>query len=85
MLSRSKTSATAASLSKSYIDATRADETTIRDLVKGETPIKFDWENRWLKGEEYAHLLNHRRAYERAFGMIEFTPKTHPESIYNDP
>ena len=40
-----------------FINAERSNEQQLQDLMKGDIPIKFDWKNRWLKGEEYAHIL----------------------------
>jgi hypothetical protein len=39
------------------MDATGAREQELETFLKGDVPIKFDWENRWLRGEEYAHIL----------------------------
>lgn len=45
-------------LAGEYVDATQADEQTLRELLKYENrPLRFDWENRWLRGEEYAHII----------------------------
>jgi hypothetical protein len=41
-----------------FSDARSADEQTIKDFLQRERPIRFDWDNRWLKGDEYAHILN---------------------------
>jgi hypothetical protein len=48
-------------------------------------PIRFDWDNRWLRGEEYAHILNNIESYSKSYGLKCFEQKTHPESIYTDP
>jgi hypothetical protein len=48
-------------------------------------PIRFDWETRWLKGDEYAHILENRGNYSEAFKLKTFEAKTHPESIYSSP
>lgn len=45
------------SLYSKFVDATNAREHEIDSFLKSDVPIKFDWENRWLKGEEYAHIL----------------------------
>jgi len=51
----------------------------LRDLVTTEDrPIYFDWENRWLKGEEYAHILERMDRYCDTFNLSRFEPKTHP-------
>lgn len=65
-----------------YVDAVKADEQTLQELLKGDLPIKFDWANKWLKGEEYAHILSRMDAYCKAFDFQKFHPKMHPDSIY---
>jgi hypothetical protein len=61
-------------------------EEALRVLVATEDrPIRFDWENRWLKGEEYAHILERMENYCEAFSLKRFEPKTHPQSIYTAP
>lgn len=62
-----------------------ADEQTLQELLKEDRPIKFDWSNRWLKGEEYAHIIKHMELYCETFSLPKFSPKTHPESIYIQP
>jgi len=54
-------------------------------MVKNPFPIRFDWENRWLKGDEYAHILEHRHDYSEVFDLKTFSPKSHPECIYTSP
>lgn len=54
-------------------------------MLKGDIPIQFDWQNRWLKGEEYAHILTRMEKYSETFDLMKFTQKTHPESIYIHP
>jgi hypothetical protein len=50
-----------------------------------EALLKYDWENRWLNGPEYGHLLLHAEEYLRASIFHRFAPKTHPVSTYSDP
>lgn len=64
------------------MDATSADEQTLHELMKGDKPIRFDWQHRWLKGEEYAHIIKYMDSYCDTFSIDKFTPKTHPECIY---
>jgi hypothetical protein len=45
-------------------------------------PILFNWQDRWLKGHEYAFILNNIEAYCTEFGFVKFEYKTHPVSIY---
>ena len=47
--------------------------------------VKFDWENKWLKGEEYAHILKNSDNYTKAYNFKCFPSKTHPKSIYLSP
>ena len=49
------------------------------------TIIKFDWENKWLKGEEYAHILKNSENYTKTYNFKCFPSKTHPKSIYLSP
>ena len=68
------------------VDGRHLSEDEVRVLVASEDrPIRFDWENRWLKGEEYAHILERMDRYCEAFSLKRFEPKTHPQSIYNAP
>ena len=58
------------------------DEEILRQLVRGNIPVMFDWENKWLRGDQYAHMLNNIDAYQAAFGMQKMREKQHPENIY---
>ena len=51
------------SLCSMFVDATKAREQELDSFLKSDVPIKFDWENRWLKGEEYAHILQRIEKY----------------------
>ena len=48
-------------------------------------PILFDLQNSWLKGEQYAHILQNQDHYCQTFGVMKYDSKQHPESIYIDP
>jgi hypothetical protein len=48
-------------------------------------PIMFDLQNTWLKGEQYAHILQNQDRYCSVFGVKKYDQKQHPESIYIDP
>lgn len=50
-----------------------------------EDAVKFDWENKWLKGEEYSHILNNIDLYCKVFNLSKLGTKTHPPSIYTEP
>lgn len=65
-----------------FVDGSHVDEQTLQEMLKEDTPIKFDWANKWLKGEEYSHILSHMDTYCKAFGLAKFAPKTHPDCIY---
>jgi hypothetical protein len=56
-----------------------------KPLLWGSLPIRFDWENKWLRGDQYAFMLNHIDAYKTTFGMPKLGPKQHPENIYVQP
>lgn len=45
-------------------------------------PILFDLQNTWLKGEQYAHILQNQDRYCQTFGIQKYECKKHPESIY---
>ena len=61
------------------------DEDQIRQMLKQPKPLRFDWENKWLRGDQYAHMLNNIDAYQAAFGMQKMREKQHPENIYVQP
>ena len=67
------------------INAEHADDDTLHALMKGDVPIRFDWDNRWLKGDEYAYIVRHMDAYCETMHLQKFNQKTHPESIYMEP
>lgn len=48
-------------------------------------PIRFDWENKWLRGDQYAHMLYNLDNYSQVFGMQKLAEKQHPENIYIQP
>jgi len=47
--------------------------------------ILYDWKNKWLKGEEYYHILTHADLYCSALSFKKYAPKTHPPSTYTAP
>lgn len=47
--------------------------------------VRFDWDNKWLKGDEYYHILTHADLYVQAFNLAKYPPKTHPITTYNSP
>eukprot|EP00357_Protocruzia_adherens_P036512 CAMPEP_0115045976 /NCGR_PEP_ID=MMETSP0216-20121206/48487_1 /TAXON_ID=223996 /ORGANISM="Protocruzia adherens, Strain Boccale" /LENGTH=110 /DNA_ID=CAMNT_0002428995 /DNA_START=54 /DNA_END=383 /DNA_ORIENTATION=+ len=47
--------------------------------------IKFEWEDRWLTGEEYAHMLRNAENYCSELKLQQMLAKSHPNSIYTDP
>lgn len=48
-------------------------------------PVSFDWSNKWLKGEEYFHILSNIDRYCETFDLKKFQNKTHPPCIYTEP
>ena len=71
--------------SQLYHDARALPDDQLRSLLTGPKPLRFDWENKWLRGDQYAHMLNNIDAYCRAFGMEKHAEKQHPENIYTQP
>lgn len=57
----------------------------MRKVLRGSKPIRFDWENKWLRGDQYAHMLYNLDNYSAVFGMQKLGEKTHPENIYVQP
>lgn len=49
------------------------------------TTKKFEWETRWLKGDEYHYMLTHIDLYSECFKMQKFSKKSHPTEIYLSP
>lgn len=54
----------------------------IKIALKGKKPLRFDWENKWLRGDQYAHMLFNLNAYCQTFGFPRNDAKQHPENIY---
>jgi len=61
------------------------DDEEQRKAFRGSKPIRFDWENKWLRGDQYAHMLYNLDNYSSVFGMQKLGEKTHPENIYVEP
>lgn len=47
----------------SFVSLEIDDEDAQRKLLKGNKPIRFDWENKWLRGDQYAHMLYNLDTY----------------------
>lgn len=47
----------------------------LQQLYENEKVIKFDWENRWLKGEEYFYILSNMDNYIKQMGLERFGVK----------
>lgn len=45
------------------------DDEALRSMLRGSKPIRFDWENKWLRGDQYAHMLYNLDAYSQVFNM----------------
>lgn len=67
------------------IDCINVSDELLRDLLKTNRALRFDWENKWLRGDQYAHMLNNIDVYKEAFGMPKLAEKQHPENIYLEP
>ena len=62
------------------------DEDILKVHLNSRTPLRFDWENKWLRGDQYAHMLNNIDAYCKVFpGQEKLAEKQHPENIYLEP
>jgi len=46
---------------------------------------KYNWENKWLKGDEYYHILTHADQYIKTLNFGKYPPKTHPPTTYTSP
>lgn len=57
----------------------------IKQLMSAGKPLRFDWENKWLRGDQYAHMLTHIDEYCATFNFQKFAQKQHPENIYIEP
>jgi len=71
----------------SYVDAlTTPNGEKMDGLVKNANkPILFDLQNNWLKGEQYAHILQNQDHYCQVFNIKKYDLKMHPEQIYVEP
>jgi hypothetical protein len=59
-----------------YFDSRNiTDDDVQRQLLRTNLPVRFDWENKWLRGDQYAHMLNNIDAYQAAFGMQKMREK----------
>lgn len=47
--------------------------------------IDFGWSEKWLTGDEYAHILKNAEMYCREFGFVKCGPRQHPMAIYEEP
>ena len=50
--------------------------------MKQNKPLMFDWESKWLRGDQYAFMLYNLDTYCEVFGMQKLSEKNHPENIY---
>lgn len=71
-------------------DMVKFEDALIKPLSNASTggeqqPVKFDWESKWLKGEEYRYILTHADLYSRAFHLKRYPLKTHPPTTYSEP
>jgi len=49
--------------SPGWIDAVNIAEESLRQHLTTTKPLRFDWENKWLRGDQYAHMLNNIDGY----------------------
>lgn len=69
-----------------YIDVRNMeDDDLLKKLLVSKKPLRFDWENKWLRGDQYAHMLKHIDGYCTVFNMHKLGEKQHPENIYVQP
>ena len=69
-----------------WTNAVDINEDLLKEHLKSERPLRFDWENKWLRGDQYAHMLNNIDEYCKVFsGMEKLGEKQHPENIYLEP
>ena len=61
------------------------EEEVIHCSITSTEPIRFEWEQRWLKGHEYAFMLQNVESYCRRFGLGKYPSKIHPMDIYEQP
>lgn len=47
--------------------------------------IRFDWDEKWLKGDEYYHILKNADLYAQVYNFMKYPPKAHPSSTYTNP
>ena len=47
--------------------------------------VKFDWCDKWLKGEEYYQILTHTELYSKVYSFKKYPPKAHPQTTYTNP
>ena len=73
------------SVNQDWVDCVNIAEESLKELLLTTRPLRFDWENKWLRGDQYAHMLNNIDGYKEAFGMPKLAEKQHPENIYLEP
>ena len=61
------------------------EEESMHHPIHSKHPIKFDWETRWLKGYQYAFILQNVDRYCQGLNIQKFNNKTHPLDIYQQP
>lgn len=64
--------------SNTFIENIRLDDENrdvMKQLYENEKIVKFDWENRWLKGEEYFYILANMENYIKQMGLERFGVK----------
>eukprot|EP00826_Nyctotherus_ovalis_P016242 TRINITY_DN1468_c0_g1_i10.p2 TRINITY_DN1468_c0_g1~~TRINITY_DN1468_c0_g1_i10.p2 ORF type:complete len:110 (-),score=10.39 TRINITY_DN1468_c0_g1_i10:724-1053(-) len=77
-------------MNREQLDIVKSEDNPIESLgdasMEGkQRAVKFDWESKWLKGEEYRHILTHADLYSKAFHLKRYPLKTHPPTTYSEP
>ena len=52
-----------------FISEKDFDEETLKTHIQKDVPIRFKWDERWLKGDEYAHIIVNMDKYIKAFRL----------------
>jgi hypothetical protein len=63
---------------------TPAQDKNKAEALEGQA-VKYDWCNKWLKGDEYYHILKHTELYAKVYNFKKYPPKTHPQTTYTNP
>lgn len=62
-----------------------ATDVEMEEMLRSPAPIRFDTKGKWMKGEQYQHILVNLDNYCKTFDLEKFEQKTHPLTIYTAP